>query len=172
MTSQGGRPLATALLIDDDLALLDTWRRLASNSGLEVETASTWDEGLTMFHILSPDLVIADYRLPGSAHGLTLLHEIRRLRPTVRLVLISGEVEPSELAKAEALGVADRVLSKGDSAAALEAVLEEIERAHNSASSRTDWRQFAEAARSASGVNVQALRDLDQLLTSSMQPDD
>ena len=130
---------ASALLIDDDIDLLDTWTRLAKAKGFTVATASTWDQGLALFHVLSPDLVIADYNLPGSAHGLKLLAEIRTLRPSVRLVLISGAVEPSELKKVEQLGIVHRVLSKGDSATATFAVLDEIERTASQAQLPTDW---------------------------------
>lgn len=165
----GGQPLATALLIDDDKALLDSWTRFAGAEGFEVVVAASWDEGLSMFQTFSPDLVIADYNLPGSAHGLALLATIRALRPTVRLVLISGVVEPSDLARAQELGVADRVLSKGDSAGALEVVIEELQRSIDAARDQTDWVAFAQAHRSASSIDPEALSDLDNLLSASVE---
>lgn len=170
MTFAGGQPLASALIVDDDVALLDTWTRLIEANGLAVETADTWDAGLTAFHVLSPDLVIADYNLPGSSHGLKLLAEVRRLRPTVRLILISGVVEPSQLAAAESLGVANRVLSKGDSAHAIDGILEEIRAITERASASTDWVLFADAWVHAASIDRQALEDLDRLLSSSAAP--
>lgn len=167
-----GENRAATLIIDDDVDLLDTWTRLAHAKGLAVNTAPTWDEGIALFHILSPDLVIADYNLPGSAHGLQLLAEIRRLRPSVRLVLISGAVEPSKLVEVERLSVVDRVLSKGDAGTATSVVLEEIERASSQATRPTDWRAFATASLAAASSDAEALESVDVLLTSSLQPDD
>lgn len=167
MTFETGQPLASALIVDDDVALLDTWKRLIETSKLAVETAATWESGLTAFQVYSPDLVIADYNLPGSAHGLKLLAEVRRLRPTVRLILISGVVEPSQLAAAESLGIADRVLSKGDSAHAIEVIVEEIRSVTGTASTSTDWALFADAWTHAASIDVEALEKLDRLLSSS-----
>lgn len=95
--------MAAALLIDDDQQLLDTIASNATEEGLELRTASTWEEGLALFHILAPTLVIADYNLPGSTHGLKLLLEVKRLRPSVRVILVSGVVNPDELRKVEVL---------------------------------------------------------------------
>jgi AmiR/NasT family two-component response regulator len=49
-----------ALLIDDDTALLERVHRTARLAGLEALTAATWEEGIRLFHLHSPDLVIAD----------------------------------------------------------------------------------------------------------------
>lgn len=165
--TEAGQPLASALIVDDDVALLDTWKRLIEANGLAVEVANTWESGLTAFHVYSPDLVIADYNLPGSAHGLRLLTEVRRLRPTVRLILISGVVEPSQLAAAESLGIADRVLSKGESAQAFDVIVEEIRAITDKASTSTDWALFADAWSHAASIDVEALEELDRLLSSS-----
>jgi ActR/RegA family two-component response regulator len=167
MTFQARRPLANALIVDDDVPLLDTWTRLIEANGLTAETADSWESGLTAFHVLSPELVIADYNLPGSAHGLKLLAEVRRLRPTVRLILISGVVEPSQLAAAESLGIANRVLSKGDSDNAIDAIIEEIRSVTDDASSSTDWALFADAWTHAASIDSVALEELDRLLSSS-----
>lgn len=164
-----GEQIASALIVDDDTALLDTWTRLIEANGLAVETADSWESGLIAFHVLSPELVIADYNLPGSAHGLKLLAEVRRLRPTVRLILISGVVEPSQLAAAEALGLADRVLSKGDSAHAIDAIVVEIGKVAAVASSETDWAALADAWIKAAAIDPVSLETLDQLLSSSVR---
>ena len=168
-TRESGR--AATLIIDDDEDLLHSWTRLAQTRGLSVLVASSWDQGLALFHALSPDLVIADYNLPGSSHGLKLLAEIRSLRPSVRLVLISGIVEPSALESAERLGVVDRVLSKGDSARATSVVLEEIERASKQGAAPTDWKSFAAASAVAAAADAQNLDEIDDLLRATVIED-
>jgi len=79
-----------ALLIDDDAAITQAAKTTIEAQGLHIEIASTWDDGLAKFYAYSPDLVISDYNLPGSRMGLALLSEVSKLRPSVRLVLISA----------------------------------------------------------------------------------
>ena len=108
----------------------------ASSVGLELKTAATWDEGMALFHALSPELVIADYNLPGSTHGIQLLAEVRRLRPSVRLLLLSGVVGTDALDEAKRIGAAHRVLAK--TSESIPVILKEIQKASASAEEHTD----------------------------------
>lgn len=154
-----------ALVIDDDTGLLDSVRATVQQKGLEVETASTWDEGLALFHILSPDLIIADYNMPGSKHGLKLLAEVRHLRPSVRLILMSAFLNEEDMDDISGLGLVDRALTKGSSIATMKVLLEEIDQAAQAADHKTDWVEFVKAHVSAQSVSSEALDELDSTLT-------
>ena len=156
--------MAYSLLIDDETALLESVERTASLAGLETLTAASWEEGLRLFHIHSPDLVIADYNLPGSRHGLQLLAEIRRLRPSVRVVLLSAYVDEQDVGEIEALGIVDRALSKVSSGDSMQAILDELRDAATRAGDPTDWKSFAEAHQRADSVDQQAFDELDRRL--------
>lgn len=80
--------MGLALIIDDDESLLESIRRLADLRDLRLDTASTWEEGLSLFHVIAPCLVIADYHMPNSRNGLQLLAEIKGLQPSVRVILL------------------------------------------------------------------------------------
>jgi ActR/RegA family two-component response regulator len=153
-----------ALLIDDDQALQESLQRTAALAGLDLLTASTWDEGLTLFHVHSPDLVIVDYNLPGSQHGLKLIAEVRNLRPSVRLILLSAYVDDRDVAEIEALGLVDRAISKVTDANAIQAVLEEIKAASERANLPTNWKDVAVAHQRAETVSAAALDELDRRL--------
>lgn len=156
--------MSSALLIDDDLELLASVKRAATAHGLDLLTASTWDEGLGLFHVLSPNLVIADYNMPGSRHGLKLLARIRRLRPGVRLILVSGYLDEDDMVRVRESHLVDDALTKGDAVQTAESILDEVKRAQSEAPRPTDWVEVAEAAIRASKVDGTELDGLDDLL--------
>src|SRR5271156_380994 len=118
--------MALALLVDDDQQLVASIAASADASRLDLITATSWDEGLALFHVLSPDLVIADYNMPGSRLGLQLLAEIRRLRPSVRLRLGSGYLDERDMARVAALDLVDATLTKGAAVETARAIVDEI----------------------------------------------
>jgi ActR/RegA family two-component response regulator len=161
--------MASALLIDDDEGLLASIRRAAEAKGLDLATAADWDEGLALFQILGPNLVVADYNLPGSRHGLQLLAEVAQLRPSVRLILVSGALTAADLQKVEGLGLVDRVLAKTGSASRL---VEEISSAASRAEEAIDWAAGAEAFLTREEVSTVDLDALDDTLRTKISPSD
>ncbi len=157
--------MAAGLLIDDDLGLIESVQRAAAAAKLDLATATTWDEGLGLFHVLSPNVVIADYNMPGSQHGLLLLARIRRLRPSVRLVLISGFLEESDMERVRALNLVDRTLTKGSVLESARVVVDEVRQAQEASLAPTDWREVADAAVAAAEIPEADLTELDQILS-------
>lgn len=157
--------MALALLVDDDQQLVASVAASAGTSGLDLITAASWDEGLALFHVLSPELVIADYNMPGSRMGLQLLAEIRRLRPSVRLVLVSGYLDAQDMAQVAALDLVDRTLTKGSAIETAQTILSEIRAVSESAESPgpTDWPAFAGAYVQAARVSDESIDRLDKL---------
>lgn len=152
------------LFIDDDKALLASTSANAQVRGFEIDTAESWDEGLASFHVEDHDLVVADYNMPGSRNGLTLLAKIKRLRPTVRVVLISGYLNETDMKAVEGLGLIDRALVKGteDTTAAL---MGEIEDAMAKDQDRPiDWLRSAAAYAAPAAVSDDDVEALDRIL--------
>ena len=162
--------MGLALLIDDDESLLGSIRRLANLKGLQLETAATWEEGLGLFHVLAPSVVIADYHMPNSRNGLQLLAEIKRLRPSVRVVLVSAYINDEDVERVEALKIIDRALRKIALTETIENILNEILQANESDDKHTDWVAFADARVSAAKASVKELDRLDEFFRSSRAP--
>ena len=163
--------MSYALLIDDDEALASGLQSLAADEGLELLTAATWNEGLEVFHATAPNLVIADYNLPESSHGLRLLLEIGRLRPSVRMLLVSAYLNEADVEQVMALGLVHRVLRKVDAMSTGRALLEEIRLAAEVSGKPTDWVAIGEANRRVSDVSEEAFERLDEFLRSHRLPD-
>jgi DNA-binding response OmpR family regulator len=77
------------LLIDDDIAVLRTLEIILSDLGYDIVTAKDGMEGLRAFHKTHPDLVITDLIMPEK-EGLETIIEMRRERPEVKIIAISG----------------------------------------------------------------------------------
>ncbi len=159
--------MAYALLIDDDEGIRRSLARAAELSGLALDTAASWDEGLAAVQVYAPELVIADYNLPGSRHGLKLLMEIRRLSPSVRLLLLSAYIGENDVADIERLGLVDRAIPKTGAANTTDELLAEIVEAEKRSQQDTDWAAYAVASREAKAVDQSDLDTLDERLKRS-----
>lgn len=160
--------MTLALLVDDNRPLLQSVAAAAEAAQLELATADSWDEGLALFHVLSPELVIADYNMPGSRMGLQLLAEIRRLRPSVRLVLVSGYLDSHDIIQVNQLGLVDAALTKGNAVDTAEAILAEIEAAAGSGAGPTDWVAYADAYLAAASVSEAGIERLDAIFAAKL----
>lgn len=159
-----------ALLIDDDQSLLDSIGHLATLSNLRLDMAATWNEGIGLFHVLAPHVVIADYHLPNSRNGLQLLAEVKRLQPSVRVVLLSAYITEEDVKRIEALRIIDRALRKLDSNQTIKSVLDEIRWANESNDDDTDWVAFAEARVRALSASSEDLDRLDEFFRRNRAP--
>ena len=81
----------TVLLVDDELAVLESVSKLLAISGFEVLAAPTGDMALTLFeeNRESVDLVVLDLVMPRLS-GRELFYKIRQIDPQVKVLLSSG----------------------------------------------------------------------------------
>jgi DNA-binding NtrC family response regulator len=133
--------LPSTLLVEDNDGLAESLVAAFSDQGLGIDRARDWDDGLKRFRICGHELVIADYNLPGSEHGLLLLLEVKQLLPSTRLVLISGALSQQAARALEPPGLIDAYFRKGlDLAGEL---LPWVIDAFKRTSQPTDWQRFA-----------------------------
>jgi len=81
------------ILIDDDANILDSMSLLLENWGYNVATCQFQNEVWEKLETFSPNLVISDYRFPGTEqNGLELINEIRqKTRPCLPALLITAD---------------------------------------------------------------------------------
>jgi DNA-binding response OmpR family regulator len=96
-------PTARILVIDDNPAVVHILATVLGEEGYRVSSALTSDEGLKLFVLSHPDLVLLDIALPGM-NGIEVLKRIRSIAPTARVVMVSGIADPARAREALELG--------------------------------------------------------------------
>lgn len=101
----GAGPVRLAVLDDSDLFRETVLRLVARQRGLELTATGAGPEDLDRVLATCPGVLCVDLNLSG-ALGTDLLPWIRTEHPEVRVVLLSGNLEPEFADRARAAGAA------------------------------------------------------------------
>jgi DNA-binding NtrC family response regulator len=77
------------LVVDDEQNFLSLLRWFLSNRGYEVETAASGEQALELVEARAFELALIDIRM-GPMDGLTLLTELKRRLPAIRVVIMTA----------------------------------------------------------------------------------
>jgi len=109
------------LCIDDEARGLGIRQMMLQSQGYQVLTATSGREGLELFTANPVTAVVLDYAMPEMDGG-QVAAELKRLRPQVKIVLLSAYVDIPQ----EALQWSDARVVKGTSATALLSALRQL----------------------------------------------
>ncbi len=126
------------LVVDDEKNIRRTLGMILRDSGYEVDEAETAEDGLRRLE-QGADLAIVDVNLPGMS-GLEMLHEVKRTRPGLAVIVISGEgaiARAVEATRAGAFDFLEKPLTK-------ERVVVAVRNALDSATIGREWRELKE----------------------------
>ncbi len=84
----------TILCIDDDDAILRYEKLLLEKSGYTVLTAGSPQQALRLVSMCECDAVLVDYEMP-EMNGYEIALEIRRIRPELMVIMLSGSEVPT-----------------------------------------------------------------------------
>jgi two-component system response regulator HydG len=117
----------SVLLVDDDAGLVRTTTLILEHEGYSVTTASSGQEAIALTRETAFDLTFLDIKMP-ELDGVETLREIKRLRPTATVVMMTAyaleqsigdalregahAVLRKPLAIAQLLGLIDRALTR------------------------------------------------------------
>jgi len=110
--------------VDDYEALVFLVERLLRKQGYRVTTFASGEAAIDWFAAHpddAVDLLVTDQNMPGLS-GLETARALRRLRPLLRIAVVSGHVSDALIAEAAAIGIPD-VMAKQDSMDALGAAI-------------------------------------------------
>jgi len=82
-------PGKAVLVVDDEQNFLSLLHWFLSNRGYAVETAASGEQALELLEARTFELALIDIRM-GPMDGLTLLAELKRRMPTMRVVVMTA----------------------------------------------------------------------------------
>ena len=114
------------LVIDDDVLVLKTVKKLLDREGYLVEAAKDASEGFEKVKKQEFNLIVCDVRMP-SVDGIELIEQVKNFRksenkPAIPFVFITGYASEEAPIKALKLGAKDYILKPFDIDKLLESV--------------------------------------------------
>lgn len=93
------------LVVDDEASIRDLLSKTLALAEYDVDVAQDGRAALERMRLFGYDLLIADLKMPGM-DGLTVIHEARRLRTDIPVIIITGFSTEASAIEAANLGVA------------------------------------------------------------------
>ncbi len=118
---------ARILIVDDEDKVRKYLSRLLGKRGFAVLSAEDGPSALALLQEEDPDLIILDVLMPG-ASGLEILPEIKRLRPHVEVLMLTGNASVDDGVEGIRRGAFDYLLKPVDMNMLLERLHAALER--------------------------------------------
>jgi len=97
------------LIVDDEPIVRESIRDWLKDAGYKVATAETGEEALALVEKQDFSVIIMDIRLPGKT-GITVLKEVKALKPGIKSIIITAYPSAEMAAEARKLGVVDYLI--------------------------------------------------------------
>ncbi|UCD30185.1 MAG: response regulator [Planctomycetota bacterium] len=96
------------LVIDDEQTICQGCQRIFSSQGFRVETSDDAPEGLRLAEANNYAVILLDIKMP-SMSGIEFLAELRKVKPDVPVIIITGYPNTSDVLSAMRLGAVDYI---------------------------------------------------------------
>jgi len=97
-----------ALVIDDEQIVLDSVSKILTDENYEVDATLFGREGLKQAIEKDYDIVLTDIRMPDIG-GMRVLRDVKRAKPSLPVVIITGYASVKSAVQAMKLGAADYI---------------------------------------------------------------
>jgi len=97
-----------ALVIDDEQIVLDSVSKILKDENYEVDVSLSGREGLNQAIQREYDIVLTDIRMPDIG-GMRVLRDVKRAKPSLPVVIITGYASVKSAVQAMKLGAADYI---------------------------------------------------------------
>lgn len=109
------------LLVDDEKDFANYTAKRLSARGMQVQTAYSGRSAMRWVAAQPVDVVVLDLFMPGM-DGFEVFREIKRVRPDVQVIMLSGHVDREAVEEGEALGAVDYIRKPCEFSTLLEAI--------------------------------------------------
>lgn len=92
------------LIVDDDLIVIKSCRRILESEGMETCSAETVAMGEKILYQESFDLMLTDIKMPG-VDGFEMIQRARKIQPEMAILIMTGYLTPEIIEKSHSLGV-------------------------------------------------------------------
>ncbi|TET24471.1 MAG: response regulator [Candidatus Cloacimonadota bacterium] len=96
----------SVLIVDDEVAILQAFKKLIQRPGVTVDTAESIEETMSLLDRNDYNLVIADIRLSGvqAEEGLEILDHVKTRSPDTMVIIVTAHGSPDIMKRAYFLG--------------------------------------------------------------------
>ncbi len=115
----------TVLFVDDEVEYLETLMKRMNKRGVTVFGAASGEEGLERLGRDAVDVVVLDVKMPGM-DGIETLREIKKIKPLVEVIMLTGHASMEAASDGMALGAFDYLMKPVD----IDELLYKIQDAH------------------------------------------
>lgn len=112
------------LILEDEGDICFLLNVMLKNDNVDIEHVNTLSQANVFLKEQTPDVLIMDNKLPDG-RGVNHIEEIKKEYPAVKIIMISGNSDASDKAKALKNG-ADRFLAKPFTKEQMQATLQEL----------------------------------------------
>ncbi len=97
LTPTGSSDVPKVLVVEDEMVLRMRAADIVEDAGFSAVEAVNADEAIAILESRSDIAVLfTDIQMPGSMDGLKLAHAVHNRWPDIKIILVSGQVKPSE----------------------------------------------------------------------------
>ncbi|MBU8849073.1 MAG: response regulator [Desulfobacterales bacterium] len=112
------------LLVDDEKEFLEIMSERMTARGMEVSTAESADQAMSIIGKEPFDAIVMDFQMPGM-DGMKALKAIKNKKPELQIILLTGYATVEKTVEAMKVGATDFLEKPAD----LEALAEKIKKA-------------------------------------------
>jgi CheY-like chemotaxis protein len=94
------------MIVDDEPQVAEVLARSLSRQGHHTTVVHSGEEALDRLRTLPLDAMFLDVSMPGM-NGLDVMAEVKRLKPSLAVVIITGHATPDEVERVKELGAVD-----------------------------------------------------------------
>jgi DNA-binding NtrC family response regulator len=94
------------MIVDDEPQVAEVLAKSLGRQGHRTTVVHSGEDALRVIGNAAPDALFLDVSMPG-INGLEVLAEVRRTRPQLAVVVITGHATPDEVEQVKKLGAVD-----------------------------------------------------------------